>query len=99
VRRDGLPAILRLPGRRGRPAALHEISDGRQTVTGDELLAITESDVQLIEGELHGFEDVPERPWVVVRAVDGAWWDVESTDPRVLYLVKERFPDASELPM
>src|SRR5713101_4087759 len=48
-------------------------------IMGPELLSSLPNLLQVIDGEFRAFEAGRE-PWVIVRAVDSSWWEVESED-------------------
>ncbi len=54
--------------------------------------------VQIIDGDLQGRRPGDEEPYVIVRAVDGSWWDVESEDAGLLDAARAKFPDAFDVP-
>ena len=58
-------------------------------VPGDELLAERERLAQLIDGDLEGYAG--NERWVIVRAVDGARWEVASHDPSVITAITRHF--------
>ena len=55
-------------------------------------------DVQIIDGVLEGRRPGDEAPYVLVRAVDSSWWDIESEDPVLLDAARAKFPDAFDQP-
>lgn len=58
-------------------------------VPGEELLAEQTRLAQLIDGDLEGYAG--NERWVIVRAVDGARWEVASHDPSVITAITQRF--------
>ena len=55
---------------------LEEASDKHLTITGTALQKAAEDGAQIIEGELVGTKQG--RHWVIIRAVDSTWWDVDA---------------------
>ena len=56
-------------------------------LSGKDLLRATDRILQVIDGEFAAFDQEKQTPWVIVRAVDSSWWEVESTDESVLAAV------------
>jgi len=69
---------------------LERLSAGA-TLDGHELLESLPRVRQVIDGEFEAREADSQRPWVIVRAVDSAWWEVLSDDPAVLAAIRARF--------
>jgi hypothetical protein len=70
--------------------------DGARIV-GAELLSSLPNLLQVIDGEFRAFEAGRE-PWVIVRAFDSSWWEVESEDGVALSAIRERFQNIDEQP-
>jgi hypothetical protein len=70
--------------------------DGARIV-GAELLSSLPNLLQVIDGEFRAFE-VGREPWVIVRAFDSSWWEVESEDGVTLSAIRERFQNVDEQP-
>ncbi len=75
--------------------ALHGGAGAR--ILGTELLLSLPNLLQVIDGEFRAFEAGRE-PWVIVRAVDSSWWEVESEDGVALSAIRERFQNVDEKP-
>lgn len=58
-------------------------------VPGELLLAERDRLAQLIDGDLEGYAG--NERWVIIRAVDGARWEVASHDPSVISAITRRF--------
>ena len=54
--------------------------------------------VQGIDGELRGYQQARDDPWIVLRTVDSSWWDVECAANDVLETLRSHYPDATPLP-
>jgi hypothetical protein len=61
-----------------------------------ELLHLVTPDIQIVNGEVTGYDVNGERI-LNVRAVDSSWWDVETEDPEILQTLSEVYPDAMKL--
>jgi hypothetical protein len=56
-------------------------------------------DVQVIDGEVAGYRaEALRAPYLVIRAVDSSWWDVESADDAVADALRSRFSGVEDLP-
>jgi hypothetical protein len=64
-------------------------------IDGTQLIAAAQQLQQVIDGHFEAFEN-ENTPWVVVRAVDSAWWEVWSDDHAVLDAVRSRFKVVEE---
>src|SRR6266511_531324 len=69
---------------------LHRLSDARTRVPGHTLLSLATAVAQVIDGVFAGYRDDETRPWIIIRAVDSAAFDVQSDDESVLARVKQR---------
>ena len=76
---------------------LEQESDASQFLSGEDLLAATERLLQVIDGEFAAFDGDESVPWVILRAVDSTFWEVESTEPGVLEAVSASFKDVEEI--
>jgi hypothetical protein len=72
--------------------------DHSQLIRGEDLLAAADNVRQIIDGEFEAFDDEG-LPWVLLRAVDSSWWDVETADPSVLKTIADQFPTAERRPL
>ncbi len=67
-------------------------------VTGVELIAAIPNLLQVIDGEFKAFDQMTDDvPWVVLRAVDSSWWEVETDIPNIAGTIQKRFENVSEL--
>jgi len=63
------------------------------------LLDATANDVQVIDGQLSGYQSRESAsPHIIVRAVDSTWWDIESDDDDVAQAVVNRLPNVVPMP-
>jgi hypothetical protein len=67
--------------------------DSRATsrLSGQVLISAADRILQVIDGEFAAFDDEDDRPWVIVRAVDSTFWEVESQDADLLTEVSSCF--------
>lgn len=75
---------------------LEWLVDHAQPISGRELKDAAENVVQVIDGEFAAFEVGSSEPWVIVEAVDSAYYTVRSNDPDVLQSIRNHFRDVSE---
>ena len=76
---------------------LHNLSDHQARISGKRLLELAANVQQVFEGEFRAYRNNQLKPWVIIRAVDGAAYDVESDDRYVLGVMKEHFLDIEEI--
>ena len=66
--------------------------DGR--LSGSDLAAIAENTQQVIWGEFVGSEPTQsERPWVIIRAIDSTFYEIDSDDEAVLSKISSTYKD------
>ncbi|HSB15307.1 MAG TPA: hypothetical protein VLE22_12680 [Bryobacteraceae bacterium] len=106
-----LPEVLKALGPRVLASAwaidgLHYVSTDERNVSGFQaeegvripgakLLSGISNLLQVLDGEFRAFEASRE-PWVIVRAIDSSWWEVESDDSVALSAIRERFRNVDE---
>jgi hypothetical protein len=62
-------------------------------VPGSLLSELVHQTAQIIWGEFTAFEGRKDAPWVIVRAIDSSWCEIETDDEDVLDLVRRTFSD------
>jgi len=62
-----------------------------------ELLQLITPRVQIIDGECSAY-DAADQLVVILRAVDGSSWDVETNDSKIIQSIANMYPDAVPLP-
>jgi hypothetical protein len=78
----------------GNPSGLLEgWAKNRTRISGSRLIAAA-SECQLIDGEIRGFLESAATPWVVFRADDSTFWEIETADEEVLESVRASLPPA-----
>ncbi len=75
-----------------RAEAAEELLDGR------EMVAAAHQARQVLDGEFEALRGGAEHPWLMLRAVDGSWWEVYSDDPSALRKLRAAFRDVEEIP-
>ncbi len=80
------------------PAISSFNKDPQRKWSTEELLRITNGIYQLIDAEFRGFSISDERPWIIVRFVDGSEVDVESDNQDLLKSIKSTVPFAQTVP-
>lgn len=73
-----------------------EALDERERVAGQRLAALAQDVSQIIDGEFTAFEPGHGTPWVVVEAVDSAYYTVRSNDSSILARVRTAFTDVTD---
>lgn len=72
--------------------------EARLKLSGGELARLASEIIQTFDGrfEARG-EGAARRPWLIIKAVDGAWFEVWSSKPAVLERLKSHFEKVSDL--
>lgn len=70
--------------------ALHRSQD---MISGVLLSELVDRTVQIIWGEFRAYKDGGTEPWVIVRAIDSTWCEVETDDEDVLDILRRSFTD------
>jgi hypothetical protein len=73
---------------------LEELAEVSAQISGDELLAIADYTVQVIWADFVGalFDD-PSHAWLIIRAVDSSFFEIETSDQAALATIKSAFKD------
>jgi len=77
---------------------LYSLTDEGAFILGRSLVSLSRGLTQVIDGEFDAYRDGSKEPWVMVRAVDGTEFDVETDDEEVLCRIRERFRRVSDFP-
>ncbi|TXM66564.1 hypothetical protein FV218_20260 [Methylobacterium sp. WL69] len=72
---------------------LKVLSGSQSRVSGTLLTELVHQTVQIIWGEFTAYEEGEDAPWVIVRAIDSSWCEVETGDESVLDQVRRIFAD------
>lgn len=75
---------------------LDQENHANRLLSGQELLAAAARILQVIDAEFAAFDLDSIEPWVIVRAVDSSFWEVESDDPDVLDAVRASFKNVED---
>ena len=76
----------------------HHLSDTETTVTGAELLNLSRSVRQVIDGTFEATRHNEKTPWIVICAVDSTAYDVVTDEDDVLDAIRRRFQDVQDIP-
>ncbi len=77
----------------GPGASALESARPEQLIDTLELLHLVSPCIQLIDGEISGY-DTDGNLVLRLRAVDSTWWDIETDNTQILGTIKETFSDA-----
>ena len=73
---------------------LEELADTSAEVIGEELLAIADDTVQVIWGDFVGALPAdPDQQWLIIRAVDSSFFEIETSDQGSIAAIKSHFHD------
>lgn len=72
---------------------LESLAASSMRISGALLHDLLGRTAQVIWGEFIAREASQETPWVIVRAIDSSWCEVETNDAGVLDCVRENFAD------
>ena len=72
---------------------LEHLARSSDRISGTLLLDLLSRVAQVIWGEFTAHENGQDTPWVIVRAIDSSWCEVETDDIGVLDRVRETFVD------
>ncbi len=77
---------------------LESLAQTEERISGTVLTAIARKTTQIIWGDFIGFlPSDSERPWVILRAIDNSFWEVETEDQKIVDLVRAKFEDVREV--
>lgn len=72
---------------------LEHLARSSDRISGTLLLDLLSRVAQVIWGEFTAHQNGQDTPWVIVRAIDSSWCEVETDDIGVLDRVRETFVD------
>lgn len=72
---------------------LYRIAEGGTLIDGFQLVKIASKLVQVIDGEFKGYLHDNQHHWILIRAIDSSFFDVLSTDDKVLEKLTQHFRD------
>lgn len=73
---------------------LAELAEVSARITGQELQNIANATTQVIWGNFIGvLPDEPDRTWLVIRAIDSSFYEIETADTAAVEKVKSHFTD------
>jgi hypothetical protein len=78
----------------GRANVLDELARSKKRISGTLLHELAHSVDQVIWGEFRAFEDGGSAPWVIIRAIDSTWYEVETQDDAALAQIRKAFEEA-----
>lgn len=81
---------------------VHELERASESESGvrmttDELSSFARRISQVIDGEFVATRPRESDPCVIVRAVDSSWWEVFSSDDRIIDAARSRFRDLRDV--
>jgi hypothetical protein len=76
----------------------HWLSDNHVRVSTDRLLDLAATPMQMIDGRFKGYRPGETRHWLLIGAVDGAFYEVYSESPDILEPIKQHFKKVKQLP-
>ena len=76
-----------------------EFREARRKLNGEEMVRFAAGIHQTLDGRFEArAAGAARRPWLIILAVDGAWFEVWSSKRAVLERVRARFGEVSDLP-
>lgn len=72
-------------------------SDSSKEIATTELIAALKLTHQIVWGDFIAFDSDQDRPWFVITAFDGCWFDVRTDDAEVIAALRSRYADTRPL--
>lgn len=72
---------------------LEALAQSQSRVSGTHLNELVHQTIQVIWGEFAAYEEGRDQPWVIIRAIDSSFCEVETDDEVVLDHVRQTFAD------
>ena len=73
---------------------LQALADTQAQIIGEELLTIADNTVQVIWGDFVGaLSTEPDQEWLIVRAVDSSFFEIETSDATSVAAIRSHFSD------
>lgn len=76
---------------------LDEWNDSSKEIATTDLVAALKLTHQIIWGDFIAFDHDGDRPWFVLTAFDGCWFDVRTDDAEVIAALRSRYADTRPL--
>ncbi len=76
---------------------LHQYSDAELALSGEELLNLAAKVTQVIEGTFAGYRLGDSSPWIIIDAVDGSAYDIQTSEEQILHQLRQKFRAVSDL--
>jgi hypothetical protein len=77
---------------------LHHISDEGIRISGEEIFSLSSNILQIIDGDFEAYWENEDLPWLIIKAIDGSEYDVESDDKNIIAKMKGSFSKVTDLP-
>src|SRR5712691_986076 len=77
---------------------LYRLCDSRTQLDSETLMRLAAGLDQIIDGSFRAFRPRQSQPWLIIRAVDSAAYDVETNDVRLLERLRGKFRRAVDIP-
>jgi hypothetical protein len=73
---------------------LERLAKSHERIGGAELIALAKGVCQIIWGEFRAYDDrLSNAPWVIIRAIDSSFYEVTTSDPRLIADIRAAFLD------
>ena len=82
----------------GAADTLHQWSDTAQRIPGHTLLTVVEQVGQIIDGRFLCYHPHQSKPWLIIEAVDSAFYDVYTEDDAFLTQISQHFNHITVIP-
>ena len=77
---------------------LNILGDQGDTITGSLLIELASGVNQTIDGIFSGYLPEEDTPWIVIQAIEGTAFDVETTSEQVIRRLKSTFKNVNDIP-
>lgn len=77
---------------------VHNLADEEAALPSDTMARLIDADLQILDGELRGFDDQTDQLDFIVRSVRGDQWDIEARRPEELDQIAAQIPSWSQHP-
>ena len=76
---------------------LHQISDKKKKISGEEFYELVSSIYQIIDGDFVAYNSSENNYWLLIRSVRGDEFDIETKDKKLLKKLRESFKNIKDL--
>lgn len=76
---------------------LQQLADAKVGIPGTDLLRLTPSLTQLLDGLFYGYFEGKNQPWISIHAADNVGYEVQTKNQEVLARIRQKFKNVTDI--